>query len=203
KPSPMSAANRTPPSAHARNAVQVIRRRVTSSATADTQTPTHNRHMAKVGPDRSLHLTNTGPHAQMNVASQTAPTPRRWSRSSVIRPCSQRGRARYPGSMREHTGTSLVVAAVSTFAFTIWAAVIAVMLWSGITIYAIVKWIGSPQDHASATTLLVLLVGTVALFPLLLAIAIYLISKPMRYARKRARKESEQLSLPIADATAD
>jgi hypothetical protein len=25
----------------------------------------------------------------------------------------------------------------------------------------------------------------------------------MRYARKRARKESEQLSLPIADATAD
>jgi len=49
----------------------------------------------------------------------------------------------------------------------------------------------------------VLLVGTVALFPLLLAIAIYLISKPMRYARKRARKESEQLSLPIADATAD
>ena len=105
--------------------------------------------------------------------------------------------------MREHTGTSIAIAAVSTFAFTIWAAVIAVMLWSGITVYAIVKWIGSPQDHASATTLLVLLVGTVALFPLLLAIAIYLISKPMRYARKRARKESEQLSAPIADATAD
>jgi hypothetical protein len=105
--------------------------------------------------------------------------------------------------MREHTGTSIAIAAVSTFAFTIWAAVIAVMLWSGITVYAIVKWIGSPQDHASATTLLVLLIGTVALFPLLLAIAIYLISKPMRYARRRARKESEQLSLPIVDATAD
>jgi hypothetical protein len=104
--------------------------------------------------------------------------------------------------MREHTGTSIAVAAVSTFAFTIWAAVIAVMLWSGITVYAIVKWFGSPQDHASAT-LLVLVVGTVALFPLLLAIAIYLVSKPMRYARKRAGKGSEQLSLPIAGATTD
>jgi len=49
----------------------------------------------------------------------------------------------------------------------------------------------------------VLLVGTVALFPLLLAIAIYLVSKPMRYARKRAGKEAEQLSLPVADATTD
>jgi heme/copper-type cytochrome/quinol oxidase subunit 2 len=99
--------------------------------------------------------------------------------------------------MREHTGTSIAIGAVSTFAFTIWAAVVAVMLWSGITVYAIVKWAGSPQDHASATTLLVLLVGTVTAFPLLLAIAIYLVSKPMRYARKRAGKGSEQLSLPI------
>ena len=104
--------------------------------------------------------------------------------------------------MREHTGTSIAIGAVSTFAFTIWAAVVAVMLWSGITVYAIVKWIGSPQDHASATTLLVLVVGTVALFPLLLAVAIYLVSKPMRYARKRAGKESEQLTLPIPDTTA-
>jgi len=105
--------------------------------------------------------------------------------------------------MREHTGTSIAIGAVSTFAFTIWAAVVAVMLWSGITVYAIVKWIGSPQDHPSATALVVMLVGTVAVFPLLLAIAIYLVSKPMRYARKRARKESEQPSLPIADTTAD
>ena len=41
--------------------------------------------------------------------------------------------------MREHTGTSIAIGAVSTFAFTIWAGVIAVMLWSGITVYAIVK----------------------------------------------------------------
>ena len=108
--------------------------------------------------------------------------------------------------MREHTGTSIAIGAVSTFAFTIWAGVIAVMLWSGITVYAIVKWIGSPQDYASATTLLVVLVGTVAVFPLLIAIGIYLVSKPMRYARprgKRGNKGAEQLSLPVADAAAD
>jgi heme/copper-type cytochrome/quinol oxidase subunit 2 len=108
--------------------------------------------------------------------------------------------------VREHTGTSIAIGAVSTFAFTIWAGVIAVMLWSGITVYAIVKWIGSPQDHASATTLLVVLVGTVAVFPLLIAIAIYLVSKQMRYARsrgKRGNKDAEQLSLPVADAATD
>jgi hypothetical protein len=105
--------------------------------------------------------------------------------------------------MRENTGVALAIGAVSTFAFTVWAAVVAVMLWSGITVYAIVKWIGSPQDHASATSLLVMLVGLVTVFPLLLAVAIYLVSKPMRYARKRGATKSEQLSLPIPDATAD
>ena len=101
--------------------------------------------------------------------------------------------------MQEQTGTSIAIGAVSAFAFAIWGAVIAVMIWSAITVYAIVKWIGSPEDHASATTLLVTLVGTVTFFPLLLAIGIFLISKPMRYARRRAKKDkdSEQLELPM------
>lgn len=102
--------------------------------------------------------------------------------------------------MRENTGTSIAIGIVSTFAFTIWAAVVAVMLWSGISVYAIVKWIGAPQDDASATMILVMLVGLVTLFPLLLAIGIYFISKPMRYKRKRADKDAEQLTLPMRDA---
>jgi heme/copper-type cytochrome/quinol oxidase subunit 2 len=105
--------------------------------------------------------------------------------------------------VRENTGVAVGIGIVSTFAFTIWAAVVAVMVWSGITVYAIVKWIGSPQDHASATSLLVMLVGLVTVFPLLLSVAIYLVSKPMRYARTRGKKDAEQLSLPIVDATAD
>lgn len=105
--------------------------------------------------------------------------------------------------MRENTGIAVAVAAIATFTYAIWAAVIAVMLWTGVTIYAIVKWIGAPQDHASATGLLVMLVGLVTFVPLLLAISIYLVSKPMRYARRRGKKDAEQLSLPIPDATAD
>jgi uncharacterized phage infection (PIP) family protein YhgE len=101
--------------------------------------------------------------------------------------------------MQEHTGTSIAIGAISTFAFAIWAPVLAVMIWSGITVYAIVKWIGSPQDHASATTLLVMLVGTVTSFPLLLAIGIFSISKPMRYGRKRAKKDAEQVALPMSE----
>ena len=101
--------------------------------------------------------------------------------------------------MREHTGTSVAIGALSAIAYTLWGGVIAVMLWSGITVYAIVKWIGGPEDHASPTTILVVMVGLVAVFPLLLAIGIYFISKPMRYARRRKRNDGEQLSLPVGD----
>ncbi len=101
--------------------------------------------------------------------------------------------------MREHTGTSVAIGALSAIAYTLWGGVIAVMLWGGITVYAIVKWIGAPDDHASPTTILVLMVGLVAVFPLLLAIGIYFISKPMRYARRRKRDDGEQLALPIGD----
>lgn len=101
--------------------------------------------------------------------------------------------------MREHTGTSVAIGALSAIAYTLWGGVIAVMLWSGITVYAIVKWIGAPEDHPSPTTILVLMVGLVAVFPLLLAIGIYFISKPMRYPRRRKRDDGEQLALPIGE----
>jgi len=102
--------------------------------------------------------------------------------------------------MREHTGTSVAIGALSAIAYTLWGGVITVMLWSGITVYAIVKWIGAPEDHASPTTILVVMVGLVAVFPLLLAVGIYLISKPMRYARRRKRDDDgEQLALPVGN----
>jgi heme/copper-type cytochrome/quinol oxidase subunit 2 len=104
--------------------------------------------------------------------------------------------------MRENTGVAVAIAAVAAFTYTIWAAVVVAIVWTGITVYAIVKWIGAPEDHASATTLLVMLVGLVTLVPLLLGIAIYLVSKPMRYARKRAKNDAEQLTLPIPDEAA-
>src|SRR5829696_5786799 len=145
-PRPMSAANSTPPSAHARKAPQVSLRRVTAMATPDTHTPAHRRSIANVGPGRSLHFTSTGPHAHTNVAIQTAARPRRCSRSDalitthlpsgVVRTVAV---ATLPG-MREHTGTALGIAAIATFGYTIWAAVIAIIMWLSLTIYAVVKW---------------------------------------------------------------
>jgi membrane protein DedA with SNARE-associated domain len=87
--------------------------------------------------------------------------------------------------MREHTGTSLGIAAIATFGYTIWAAVIAISMWLGLTIYAIVKAIGAPEDHASALTVLLLMLGDVALFVVLLAVAIMLAGRPMRYRKRR------------------
>jgi hypothetical protein len=105
--------------------------------------------------------------------------------------------------MRENTGVAAGIGVLSAFAYTIWAGVIVVMVWMGITVYAIVKWIGAPGDHASATTILVMIVGIVAVYPLLIAVAIYFVGKPMRYPRKRRDKDAEQLSLPLPDAPAD
>ena len=87
--------------------------------------------------------------------------------------------------MREHTGTALGIAAIATFGFTIWAAVIAVVMWLCLTVYAVVKWIGAPTDHASPLTMFLLMIANVALFVVLLAVAIYLAGKPMRYAKRR------------------
>ena len=204
-PSPMSAAKSTPPAAQARNAAHEKRRRVATIAVNEITTPVHSRSIAKVGPGRSLHLTSTGPHAQTNVASHTAAIPRRRSGSrSGIRPSSQRPayaeRAGLLGSipMRENTGTAVAIALVATIGYTVWAGVIAVLMWLSLTIYAIVKWIGAPEDHASPLTVLLLMVGNITLFVLLLTLALYLIGKPMRYG-KRKQRDAEQLALALDD----
>ena len=100
--------------------------------------------------------------------------------------------------MREHTGTSIAIAAVTTIAYTIWAGVIAIVLWLCLTVYAIVKWIGAPADHASPRTVLLLMAGTVSLYVVLVALAIYAIGRPM-HDKKRKRRDAEQLALAFGD----
>lgn len=103
--------------------------------------------------------------------------------------------------MRENTGTAVAIALVATMGYTVWAAVIAVIMWLSLTIYAIVKWIGASSDHASPLTVLLLMVANVTLFVLLLTLSIYAIGKPMRYG-KRKQREAEQLALSLGDAEA-
>ena len=123
-----------------------------------------------------------------------------------MHPSSQPARSALAGllgssSMRENTGTAVAIALVATMGYAVWAAVIAVIMWLSLTIYAIVKWIGAPADHASPRTVLLLMVANITLFVLLLALAIYAVGKPMRYG-KRSRREAEQLSLSLGDVEA-
>ena len=91
--------------------------------------------------------------------------------------------------MREHAGQSLGIAAIAALGYTIWAGVLAVLLWLAVTIYAVVKWIGAPNDHPSATTLLVIVVALVTFWPLLIALAMYLVGRSMR--PPKAAKDDE------------
>jgi heme/copper-type cytochrome/quinol oxidase subunit 2 len=100
--------------------------------------------------------------------------------------------------MREHTGTALAIAAIATFGYTIWAAVIAIVMWLSLTVYAVVKWIGAPSDHASPLTVLLLMIANVVLFVVLLTVAIYLAGKPMRYRRRRDGDRDELAAEPRA-----
>ena len=100
--------------------------------------------------------------------------------------------------MREHSGQSLAIAGIAALGYAIWAAVLVVLLWLAVTIYAIVKWIGAPEDHASPLTVFLLMVGNITLFVLLLTLALYLIGKPMRYG-KRKQRDAEQLALALDD----
>jgi hypothetical protein len=92
--------------------------------------------------------------------------------------------------MREHTGTSFAIGIISAFGYTIWAAVLAILVWTSITIYAFVKWIGGAPDDPSATTLLVLVVALVTLFPVLLSLGIYAIGRSMRPPKRKDRLEA-------------
>lgn len=100
--------------------------------------------------------------------------------------------------MREHTGAALGIAAIATFGYTIWAAVIAVIMWLSLTIYAVVKWIGAPSDHASPLTVFLIMIVNVTMFVVLLAVAIYLAGKPMRH-RKRSIDDDVALAVPPQD----
>jgi hypothetical protein len=99
--------------------------------------------------------------------------------------------------VRENTGTAVGIALLATFGYAIWASVVAVVTWLSLTIYAIVKWIGAPADHASPRTVLLLIVGNVTLFLLLMTTGMYLAGRSMRY--KKRRRETDSTDLVPAD----
>ncbi|MDP9297901.1 MAG: hypothetical protein M3O98_04445 [Actinomycetota bacterium] len=91
------------------------------------------------------------------------------------------------GSVREHTGLSMGIAASVAAFFVIMPALIAVAVYMFLTVYAIVKAVGSAPKQASPLTVLVGVAIIVATFATLLGGAIALLGRAMN-PRKRARR---------------
>jgi len=97
--------------------------------------------------------------------------------------------------MREHTGVAIAVAGVVTTVLTVFAVVLVVLTWTALTIYALVKWIGSAPDSASPTTVLLIVVGLVTALALLLTLPIALVGRSMT-PRRRKRADVDGLPVP-------
>ncbi len=102
--------------------------------------------------------------------------------------------------MREHTGIAIAVAGVVTTLMTMFAGVLVVLMWTALTIYALVKAIGSAPDAASPTTVLLIVVGLVTALALVLTLPIALVGRAMT-PRKEPRKNKDDDALPVPPDT--
>jgi len=90
--------------------------------------------------------------------------------------------------MREHTGAALGIGVVATLFLTILAPVLVVLTWTALTVYALVKWIGSAPEAASPTTVLLIVVALVTVLVTALAGAIALVGRGMTPPSRRRRE---------------
>ena len=91
--------------------------------------------------------------------------------------------------MREHSGVAIAIAGIVTTFLMMFAAVLVVLVWISLTIYALVKWIGSAPETASATTVLMILVGLVTALTLAVAGVVALVGGSMTPKRRRRSED--------------
>lgn len=84
---------------------------------------------------------------------------------------------------RAGTGTSVVIAIGSVAIFTMLAAVLAVLLWIALSIYAIVEAAGDGRPSAIAVLLIV--VGLVGALTVLSGLGIWLVGRSLAPAKRR------------------
>ncbi len=92
--------------------------------------------------------------------------------------------------MHEHRGLSIVIALASLGFFAMLAFVIVVAIWVTLSIYALVKMVGSAPDSASAVAVLTSVVLLVSALVAGLAGGITLLGRPMT-PRKREDREAQ------------
>lgn len=98
--------------------------------------------------------------------------------------------------MNDRRGAAIGVAILIVAFLSILGALLVVLGWIGMSIYAAVKAIGSAPDSANPTVVVLLFAGLITVFTVLLAVAIALVGRAMT-PRKRKRREAEQLALEL------
>jgi hypothetical protein len=87
--------------------------------------------------------------------------------------------------VHENRFAALGVGAVTLVFFTLFAFLLVAVIWIALSIYAVVKAIGSAPDDASPRTVLLIVVGLVGLFTLGFAGAVRLLGRSMIDRRRR------------------
>jgi hypothetical protein len=90
--------------------------------------------------------------------------------------------------MREHRGLSIVLALASVVFFAGLAFALTVAIWVTLSVYALVKMIGSAPDSADPVVVLVSIVLLVGVFATSFAGAIALVGRPMTPHKRRDRE---------------
>ena len=98
--------------------------------------------------------------------------------------------------MHEHRGLSLAIALAAAAFHATLAFVLVVSIWTALSVYALVKMIGSAPDEANAVAVLITVVLLVSTFVAGLAGGIALLGRSMT-PRKRKDREAEAFEDPI------
>ncbi len=98
--------------------------------------------------------------------------------------------------MNDRRGAAIGVAILIVAFLSILGALLVVLGWVGMSVYAAVKAIGSAPDSANPTVVVLLFVGLITVFTVLLAAAIALVGRAMT-PKKRKQREAEQLALEL------
>ena len=93
--------------------------------------------------------------------------------------------------MREHRGLSIALALASLGFFATLAFVLTVAIWVTLSVYALVKMIGSAPDSADPAVVLVSIVLLVGAFATAFAGTLALVGRPMS-PRKRRDREAQR-----------
>jgi hypothetical protein len=99
--------------------------------------------------------------------------------------------------MAENRGVAVGVSVMIVAFLTIFGSLLVVLGWIGLSIYALVKAIGSAPDAPNPTVVVLLFLGLVGTFTVLLAAGVALAGRAMTPRRRKKGEREEQLALDV------